>query len=333
MKEEGGQNKGMLRMIKKIQFPPEYQTHAILAINNFPITMQTQRDMNLQGIRYMNSFYKRVTEIAFSFNSNRVTKDDSQSFMGVNIKQGEAIIPFFQPIISCLEGKLIGVEVFARLRDRKRKTAYFPSKIINHNTTQATFNKITEQLLKRILTIISLGNFKVVDGCFINLNLSPKQLGNQATFNMLSYYSQKLCFYGFKLNIEITETHEIIDYDAANDFILELSQLGIDTYLDDYGKGFSSPLLLKHLSIAGLKIDKGFVYNVDQCDFSKDFILQTVNQAKSKGLKVIVEGIETATQHRIISELGADFTQGFLHGKPAPLHFIDDYYSRFIYCE
>lgn len=271
----------------------------------------------------MKALYKSINALIFSF-KNIATS----TWQNKKLENGEAIIPFFQPIICCSSGNLLGVEIFARLRDSKKSQVYLPSKLINNNTSLNTFNHITEELLKRTLMAISSGQFKIIDECFINLNISPKQIGDSSLIFMLSSYAETLSSYGYKLNVEITETHEITDYKTANAFINSLSKLGIDTYLDDYGKGFSSPLLLKHLSIKGLKIDKGFVKDIDTCPFSEDFILQTVRLAKYKGLIVIVEGIETVTQHQIISGLGVDFTQGYLHGKPAPLHFIDDKYSR-----
>lgn len=274
---------------------------------------------------FASRFYNSVNALMLAFKNTGKSTWSNNKF-----ENCDAIIPFFQPIICCFSGNLIGVEVLARLRDRKQKSACFPSNLINCDTSLNAFNNITEVLLKRMLMLISLGQFKVINGCFFNLNISPKQIGNEFATELLLSYSEKLSFYGYQLNIEITETHEITNYNQANRFINELSKFGIDTYLDDYGKGFSSPLLLKHLNIAGLKIDKGFVYDIEDCHFSRNFILQTARQAQARGLKIIVEGVENAAQHRIIRELGVDFTQGYLHGKPAPLHFIDDYYSRFM---
>ena len=245
-----------------------------------------------------------------------------------HIYELDNLLPFFQPIVCSVDHRVVGLEILARVRNKKHKPAHFPTNLINENTSLDVHTKITNQLLKKTLLLISTERLDALRGCYININISPLQIKHKDTYKILAFYADKFYSYGYKLNVEITEEHKVFDYEHINDFILSLYSVGVDVYLDDYGKGYSSPLLFKNLIVSGVKIDREFICDLEASEISKKFILHTIELAKEKGVKVIVEGVETTGQHRVISQLGVDCIQGFFYGKPAPLHFINEYYSR-----
>ena len=90
-----------------------------------------------------------------------------------------------------------------------------------------------------------------------------------------------------------------------------LHALGIDVLVDDFGTGQSSLTALHRLPIDGLKIDRSFVQRLEAEEGGK--IVETVLAlAKSLGLRVIAEGVETLGQRQLLLDLGCDVGQGFL---------------------
>ena len=120
------------------------------------------------------------------------------------------------------------------------------------------------------------------------------------------------------LELELTESVSLQDVDSAILKMLELRALGIALALDDFGTGYSSLSYLQRLPIDTLKIDRAFVQNIVGNDAAKSLIASVISLAHGLGLKVVTEGVETASQAAILKHLGCDELQGFLLGKPGP---------------
>lgn len=117
------------------------------------------------------------------------------------------------------------------------------------------------------------------------------------------------------LTVELTES-------ATQDLIHLLDTLGrfrikrIGVSLDDFGKGYSSLVRLKQLPFSEVKIDRLFVTNVDVTKAGRAIMRNTINLAHDLGLRVVAEGVETASVSRILAELGCDMGQGFYFAEP-----------------
>ena len=92
----------------------------------------------------------------------------------------------------------------------------------------------------------------------------------------------------------------------------------ISIALDDFGTGYSSLTYLKTLPITTLKLDKTFIDDIVSSEVSLTIVKSVIQIAKSTGLKIIVEGVETKEQLNILSTLGCDYIQGFYFSKPIP---------------
>lgn len=115
--------------------------------------------------------------------------------------------------------------------------------------------------------------------------------------------------------IEVTET-AVID-DAAGMFNLdELHELGIMIAIDDFGTGYSSIARLEHLPVDILKIDRHFL---EPGNPKSEVLLRLmVDTAHALGLSTIAEGVEIEDQRRLLDQIGCEFGQGYLLGRPVP---------------
>ena len=119
-----------------------------------------------------------------------------------------------------------------------------------------------------------------------------------------------------RLELEITESVAMEDPDSVARQLHELKALGLRVAVDDFGCGFSSLGSLNRLPFDRIKIDRAFVRELTPAT-SQDCIARIiVKLAKSLGLDVIAEGVETVEQSRLLEEMGCSEMQGFLYGRP-----------------
>ena len=120
------------------------------------------------------------------------------------------------------------------------------------------------------------------------------------------------------LTLEITETTAMSDADASMTVLQKLSQMGVDLSIDDFGTGYSSLMYLKRLPANELKIDRGFVRDLEHDSDDAAIVSAIVALGQALGLRIVAEGVETDTQQSFLTTLGCDALQGFLLGQPLP---------------
>ena len=120
------------------------------------------------------------------------------------------------------------------------------------------------------------------------------------------------------LTLEITETTAMSDADASMTVLQKLSQMGVDLSIDDFGTGYSSLMYLKRLPANELKIDRGFVRDLEHDSDDAAIVSAIVALGQALGLRIVAEGVETDTQQSFLTTLGCDSLQGFLLGQPLP---------------
>ncbi|MCF7513873.1 EAL domain-containing protein [Pseudoalteromonas sp. L23] len=153
----------------------------------------------------------------------------------------------------------------------------------------------------------------------ISINVSPVQFA--AKNCTLASWSDKLTTLAIPpehVVLEVTEGMMMHNDSRTKQRVERLKQQGFQFALDDFGTGYSSLAYLKQLDCHFVKIDKRFVdgiaTNADDLTLCETIILM----AHRLGLKVIAEGVETATQHQLLKQAGCDFGQGYYYSKPLP---------------
>jgi EAL domain-containing protein (putative c-di-GMP-specific phosphodiesterase class I) len=127
-----------------------------------------------------------------------------------------------------------------------------------------------------------------------------------------------------RLTLELTESAVIEDISDATRKMNQLCEWGIRFAIDNFGTGYSSLAYLKQLPIGEIKIDRSFVADVVHDPNDAAIIDAALAMASRLGLKVIVEGVESAEQVQFLERLGCRLFQGFFFCPPLP---VDDYFA------
>ena len=118
------------------------------------------------------------------------------------------------------------------------------------------------------------------------------------------------------LTCEITESVAMEDTEATLRLFNELAAVGVHISIDDFGSGYSSLAYLRKLPATELKIDRGFVLDLEHSEGARKIAEAVVHLGQALNMKVVAEGVETDGQYQILRRLGYDQVQGFLFAKP-----------------
>lgn len=119
-----------------------------------------------------------------------------------------------------------------------------------------------------------------------------------------------------RLTVEVTESGLIEDLGAAGNLLARLRQGGLRVAIDDFGTGYSSLAYLKALPLDYLKIDKRLVEDISGSPRDQVVVRSVIDMARSLGLEVIAEGVETEEQLTLLAREGCNLYQGFLCSPP-----------------
>jgi diguanylate cyclase (GGDEF)-like protein/PAS domain S-box-containing protein len=159
----------------------------------------------------------------------------------------------------------------------------------------------------------------VVDADFVlRVNLSARQIDQPGLADEVAELLDAVALDPSQLCLEITETALMRDVRAGLQALTELHEVGVRLAVDDFGTGYSSLSYLKRFPLDVLKVDRSFVDGLP--DESHDVAITTaiLELARSLGLSVTAEGVETAEQRDALLAMGCRRAQGYLFGRPVP---------------
>lgn len=148
------------------------------------------------------------------------------------------------------------------------------------------------------------------------INLSPVQLNDPWLVERILKTLLEEGVSPGRLEIEVTESALVADFDVARDVLWSLKNQGVHISLDDFGTGYSSLRHLSELPFETLKIDKSFITNLNDDPAAQTIVRTVASMAHSLGLLVTAEGIETEGNAANVAAFGCDIGQGFLYGHP-----------------
>jgi diguanylate cyclase (GGDEF)-like protein len=225
---------------------------------------------------------------------------------------------FYQPTVSLADGRTTGYEALVRWHHPERGMV-LPAEFIPLAEDSGVITEIGSWVLGQALRQGATWSAESGRPLRMAVNLSPRQLldGDVTTDVMDALRSSG--FPASQLTLEVTEGVLVQDVDHVVAQLHALRQLGVAIAIDDFGTGFAGLSYLRKLPADILKIDRSFVSDLPAGGASTTLIASIVELARTLGLEVIAEGVETEDQRRALTDLHCGSAQGFLFARPEPV--------------
>jgi diguanylate cyclase (GGDEF)-like protein len=238
--------------------------------------------------------------------------------------RGAELMLHYQPILDLTSRRLIGVEALVRWRHRTRGLL-LPGEFVPIAEDSRLMAPLGRWVLESACRQASewRARHPAARNLVLSVNFSSAQFNEPS---LLAQVSQALSETGLppeRLVLELTETAFLRDPESVADRMTELTQLGVQLAVDDFGTGNASLRHLARFPVDMLKVDRSFVKRIGIDRRQTAIAGSIIGLGESLEMTVVAEGIETADQVAQLVALGCDFGQGFHLGQPVPADQIE----------
>jgi diguanylate cyclase (GGDEF)-like protein len=220
-----------------------------------------------------------------------------------------------QPIVDGRGGKVTGAEALMRWTHPTLGTIA-PAEFIPVAEARGLIVPLGSWVMRHVCQQIRRWQNAGITPVPIAVNVSPRQFWNADFLGLVMQSLMDTGVDGRYLEIEITESCLIHESDLVADALDAVQQLNVRTSIDDFGTGFSSLGILRRLPLDSIKIDRGFVRGCTDDGPAATVVGAIINLARSLGLQVIAEGVESGKQRDFLLSRGCVAMQGFLYSRP-----------------
>ena len=223
----------------------------------------------------------------------------------------------FQPRLSLASNRLCGVEALLRWNSADLGEIG-PAQFIPIAEETGLILPIGDWVLRETCAQMARWRSEGVRGLSASINVSMLQLQRGNVAGQLAALLDEFAIPPDQIELELTESVVMANAELSIGILQKLRDVGVTVSIDDFGTGYSSLSYLKRLPIDTLKIDKAFVGDITTDVDDRAITATIIAMARSLGLNVVAEGVETAAQVEFLREHGCDEIQGFWLSKPLP---------------
>jgi diguanylate cyclase (GGDEF)-like protein len=223
----------------------------------------------------------------------------------------------YQPKLDLRSGRVVGAEALLRWASPSRG-----------NVPPDRFLGLAEQAG----LIVPIGDWVLDEACrqaaawrarghrdwSVAVNLSALQFDHPGLVQSVRDALRRHALPPRALVLEVTESTAMRNVESSMAILKQFEAMGVGVSIDDFGTGYSSLLYLKRLPATELKVDRGFIRDVQHDADDAAIVSAIVALAQRLQLRVVAEGVETPAQQDYLRQLHCDQVQGFLFGKPVP---------------
>jgi diguanylate cyclase (GGDEF)-like protein/PAS domain S-box-containing protein len=212
-------------------------------------------------------------------------------------------------------GRLVGFEALVRWHNADLGLVP-PDKFIPLAEETGLIEPLSEYVLRTALRQAVKWKQQNIAGIHMAVNMSARLFENSRVHEMVERILEETGLPGEYVELELTESTVMRDVDRFVTELHKLRSLGVSIAIDDFGTGYSSLAYLQRLPIDTLKVDKSFVRELSLRPSHVSIAAAIVSLARSLGLKVVAEGVETEAQYKHLVSLGCTEFQGYLFSRP-----------------
>jgi diguanylate cyclase (GGDEF)-like protein len=221
---------------------------------------------------------------------------------------------WYQPWVNIITGRIVGCEALLRWRHPVRGLLA-PMEFIPIAEETGLIGRLGDWVLRRACQDAASWPQDIK----LAVNLSAAQFIGGNLYGTILNALADSGLEAKRLELEITETLIVDDYEGTRETLSQLRCHGISIALDDFGTGYSSLTHLRQLLFNRIKIDKSFVAEMTTSADCAAIVSAVIALGDRLGVSITAEGIETADQLAILRAAGCTEAQGFLFSKPRPV--------------
>lgn len=222
----------------------------------------------------------------------------------------------YQPIVRLSDQQPIGLEVLARLDHPElgmlSAEQFIPQMEAGGHSWLLAAIMITRAM--RDAFVHGLGSL----GLRIGLNVPLNVMLMPGLVELIETERRRNDFPASQIVIELTETEPVTDLDGLRQVLCRLRDMGYHVAIDDAFPEMANLDMLLEMPFTTLKFDKSVVQGASSDPACRGFIEQTVQTARTQGIRTVAEGIEDSDTENLMRDLGVENAQGFLIARPLP---------------
>jgi diguanylate cyclase (GGDEF)-like protein len=228
----------------------------------------------------------------------------------------QGFMVYYQPIVVLSTGKLAGFEALIRWHHPTRGLVS-PTEFIPVAEETGLISALGIWVLEEACEQLRIWQREgPIPDLTMSINMAVQQLLRCNFLEQIDRLLTETPVDPCCLKLEITESALMENGEVAIDILHQLRSRGIQLSIDDFGTGYSSLSYLHRLPVNTLKIDRSFVWRMDEQSGNMGLVPAIINMSHTMGITVIAEGVETPQQFAQLQHLNCDFGQGYLFGAP-----------------
>jgi diguanylate cyclase (GGDEF)-like protein len=221
----------------------------------------------------------------------------------------------FQPVVDIKTKRIRGFEALSRWKNKDLGDIY-PDEFIPVLERTKKVSLLDELVLTRSLRLVKFIKDEYDVSLIASVNMSVETIMRDNFVQMVTELLDKFDYDPHFLELEITESTFIHDFDTVVAKMAKLKAIGVKFSEDDFGDGYSSLTYLSKLDIDTLKISKNFLPMILSSVENRVLVQTIIDLSKRLGFYTIVEGVEDSKTLKLFEKYGCDYVQGYLFYRP-----------------
>ncbi|MGB0663734.1 MAG: bifunctional diguanylate cyclase/phosphodiesterase [Pontibacterium sp.] len=222
----------------------------------------------------------------------------------------------YQPLTDASLGRVVGAEALIRWNHPQRGMVS-PDQFIPYAEENGLINPIGKWVIEKALMDMKAWKAQGYELDKLSINFSTQQISPTVAQEVADILA-RTDTNAHQIEFEITESALMENPELSRQVLGQLSDMGIDLAIDDFGQGYSSLSYLKLFPISKLKIDRAFIRDIDVDENDRAIAQAIIALGRSLKLNVVAEGVENQSQLEFLLQENCHVMQGYFFSKPLP---------------
>ncbi|WP_323666748.1 EAL domain-containing protein [Pectobacterium punjabense] len=292
--------------------------YVLKPLSNSDLALVVSADKPVSTARYLTIFFSALPLflllsllLSALISRRTLTIQSPRYVLNQALKQKEFEL-YYQPIIALNTAQVVGCEALIRWHHSDGRVI-MPDSFIPMLRQTGLMKALTLYVIDEAIQTACVLK-KTYPEMFVSINLEAAEFEDISIFNYLVEHIAAHDLEGANINVELTES-SMIEPQKAGLMVELYQQKGIDVAIDDFGTGYAGLSYLERVKANTLKIDKSFVWNINNHSPTDIVLSHIVSMAHCLNQQIVAEGVETPIQEAYLKSLGVAYAQGWLYSK------------------